>query len=460
MAEDTKLEIMKKYAIIHISDIECGIHNRAHREDVEKSYLRCADHLIGDVQNMINEHPGIEGAHLGLVITGDLTKSASRDEFDDVKNVITHIARSLNIAKNHIAMIPGNHDVSWPECKKAFVSKYPSLNPQMKKDRERARTLGEKHFLFGALLKEVCGIDWPGPGSQLFFKGFTDIGLLLIGYDTTFPCTFCSKDNYGLLFDRKMSTSLPKEAEALRRQTPSLIPMAIMHHCPYPLREGNDKDNSYLHNASESMEMMKKAGIKAVLCGHEHRSRSMMDLAKGLPVLVTGSYGLNAQALLNRYGTSYKAESNKYQILVLGDNGSCKIRLRKLAISGNLDSPWEEDTTYEGSGSLINLLPQAETAKQRSESGKNIQIIAGAPRMLSGGYRLLNVRIGAEPEVLDSIKSVRYDLHDISREATRKEMSFFTDIRVPPHVDATIKAHIQFHSGKKYVQEDVRQLTL
>lgn len=54
------------------------------------------------------------GADVGLVvITGDLTHYASKDEFYEVFRFIHGLLGALKLGTDHLVMIPGNHDIAW-----------------------------------------------------------------------------------------------------------------------------------------------------------------------------------------------------------------------------------------------------------------------------------------------------------------------------------------------------------
>ena len=52
-----------------------------------------------------------------LVITGDLTNTASTEEFDKVSLFLNELKRRLELPSKHCFIVPGNHDLSWPPSK-------------------------------------------------------------------------------------------------------------------------------------------------------------------------------------------------------------------------------------------------------------------------------------------------------------------------------------------------------
>lgn len=82
---------MAKQTIIHLSDLHIG---------QRKEETRCTKRIFGKIAIA---YPGIP-----VIITGDLTDSATRGQFKDTRKLLNELA-----ATNPILAAPGNHDYAW-----------------------------------------------------------------------------------------------------------------------------------------------------------------------------------------------------------------------------------------------------------------------------------------------------------------------------------------------------------
>ena len=113
---------------IHLSDLHVaalrkpgleGINKRTEKtwliaQDDEKNHFYIKDFC----ENVQTEFDGSE-REFYLLITGDIADSSLDIEYQYAANFLEQIVKELKIEKEHILIVPGNHDVSWLECQKA-----------------------------------------------------------------------------------------------------------------------------------------------------------------------------------------------------------------------------------------------------------------------------------------------------------------------------------------------------
>ncbi len=56
-----------------------------------------------------------------VIVTGDLAERGERDEFQQAFRFFAAVAQELQVPNHHFVFVPGNHDVSWPNCEKVFA---------------------------------------------------------------------------------------------------------------------------------------------------------------------------------------------------------------------------------------------------------------------------------------------------------------------------------------------------
>jgi hypothetical protein len=198
---------------------------------------------------------------------------------------------------------------------------------------------------FRAFFEALTERQFPVSGHCLAFPGFVPLGFALVGIDSTLPCTFLEEDNYGLVLEETVKQS-SNALKAILSSDSQAIRVAILHHCPNPYADENPH-GSYLQNARDVRRYLAIGDFQLSLCGHEHQQGAHSDLRTGHQVFCTGSYGLDAAALHQRYIGDSSRTSNRYEMLLLHDDRlTIRCMLRKLEQPGGLDARWTRDDDY------------------------------------------------------------------------------------------------------------------
>lgn len=90
---------------VHVSDIHFGqeTDDRIHIHDDVKHQL------IADAKEVISSLPG--GVAHGILVTGDITQSGKRVEYDEAGQWLDNLAASIGVEIHRVQMVPGNHDL-------------------------------------------------------------------------------------------------------------------------------------------------------------------------------------------------------------------------------------------------------------------------------------------------------------------------------------------------------------
>ena len=73
-----------------------------------------------------------------LLIAGDLVESGKRSEYKEVKEVLNKILKELEIKKEHLLLVPGNHDLSRDK-----ISSYCDTNEIPEEEAEKITSVGD-----------------------------------------------------------------------------------------------------------------------------------------------------------------------------------------------------------------------------------------------------------------------------------------------------------------------------
>ncbi|MCP4549161.1 MAG: SUMF1/EgtB/PvdO family nonheme iron enzyme [bacterium] len=99
--------------ILHLSDLHFGQHSRFSNENPERLGQAFHRALVAAGQQL-----GIESRVNLVVVTGDIAETGKPNEFAAGAAFLGSLAGELGLERRKFVFVPGNHDVSWPACKR------------------------------------------------------------------------------------------------------------------------------------------------------------------------------------------------------------------------------------------------------------------------------------------------------------------------------------------------------
>ena len=243
-----------------------------------------------------DRHPAKAGVH-AVVITGDLTNRALPDEFSKAKEFILLLSKSLDVPLERIAVVPGNHDLSWDVP--VYEWKWDREVGAMKPRPEGVALSGDG----------VKGMLWRNPTSYpTRFENYARF------YDSTFGRTWSLAPDEQFTHAMSDSPSLSIlglnsawEIDEVRPENASLQPDALTAAlAAYRERQGTLGLFAWHHPVSEAMrskgllERLAAGGVRVVLHGHVHEDRQSaiyhLDPDRRLYGIGAGTLGTSADA--------------------------------------------------------------------------------------------------------------------------------------------------------------------
>lgn len=105
--------------ILHFSDLHFGEHSRFADQDPDEVGKR----FFGELARASADSPDHElGAIDLVVVTGDVTESARKHEFEQAQRFFEALVGELGLERQRFCLVPGNHDVSWAHCKRVRIN--------------------------------------------------------------------------------------------------------------------------------------------------------------------------------------------------------------------------------------------------------------------------------------------------------------------------------------------------
>lgn len=184
----------------------------------------------------------------GLLVTGDLTWSASEKEFLYARKEINKLASALRVPPNKILVIPGNHDVCW------------TLPP------------GERHDRFDASFELITKLEPQADHTQRILFESADERVWIMGVDSA---RLESKElaGIGLVGRDVLKKAFSGELGGLPKPTATIL---CMHHHLLPVTymedvPGEGQRTSVTLDAKAILDMCREHNVSLVLHGHQHQ---------------------------------------------------------------------------------------------------------------------------------------------------------------------------------------------
>lgn len=296
--------------IIHISDLH--VSDQSGRLGVANKYthLTCAsDNQNLDYINLfIDEIKKIECQNRYLVITGDISNIAEEIEFEEAGKNIKYIMTELEIDKNNLLLIPGDHDVHRDsikiELRKGELSKGEDLHEIKFKN-------------FNVLYNNIKEIDFNY--DKLVFDEIIIDGIVLLAINSNSKVD--QNGGHGYLDTEQ----LDKELKLVQESHPKKEIVLCLHHN----LEGEHEDTVFGQwnpvNQKNLVALFERYDIKCILNGNEHTPNSK-KLADREDIIISDSGAFSSKG-------SIEASFKVYQIINSNNNLSLRndvYGLRKL----------------------------------------------------------------------------------------------------------------------------------
>lgn len=269
--------------ILHLSDTQFGQYHR-----FQGTGNALSSRLLQDLKDQDYRAGSIDL----IVLSGDIVERGAASEFDIAHDFLVALCGQLEVPRDHVILVPGNHDVNWDLCRAYFSD----CSAREIEPVEPYEAKYEFYLGFVDRFLESSG----APTYRLHH--FPAMDLSIAALDSTRQETH--ETHYGWCGEsqlRDIANQL-RAAGAKRR-------IAVLHH---NVRRGAVADNEHLRDEDDLAQILGPE-VDVVLHGHTHNGRRD-SLSDGTLVLSTGSAAVSADW---RPGEV----PNQYQILTWDADG-------------------------------------------------------------------------------------------------------------------------------------------
>jgi predicted phosphodiesterase len=304
--------------VLHLSDIHC---------DSDLGHVEAAvSALLEDLRRELD----VSEVRC-LVISGDLTQTAARKEFDAAAEFVRQLRRALKI--RDVIVTPGNHDVDWAAKRRGYGD--PPSGPVPKAPSRSPGQMGLRHGWqrFTKWHEAIVGTTYPlDPRDQFVLLPLNDLGVTFLGLNSAWFTDHRHPNQSELneIAVARALTQIPAHGKATKQR----LLIGVWHH---PI--AGTVDEAPLRNPA-LLDQLAKAGFAFVLHGHVHRpevNRRPFDLTgkRGLVALGVGTFGAPVRDW-------YPGFPLGYQLLNI-DDMSVSLTTRKREF---VDGPWLPDARW------------------------------------------------------------------------------------------------------------------
>jgi hypothetical protein len=246
--------------ILHLSDLHLSQQRKA-----DQYYAQLAEDLRGG---------GLDLQQLDyLAVSGDVANLSTEAEYQAARNFFDRLTRDFNLRKDHIILVPGNHDLNWSLSRQAYSqfideSELPTPLPDNHireengiRVRDRAKWLQRlKHFQ--DFYRSLCGQDYPLEHDQQgVVYNFAEDKLVFLGLNSAWDLGHSVKN---AVLDKPSINphALNGLLELMTGTYQDWLKIAVWHH---PIR-GKEAMDPYF------IERLCKAGFQIYMSGHIHEA--------------------------------------------------------------------------------------------------------------------------------------------------------------------------------------------
>lgn len=263
--------------LLHVSDPQFGRHHRFGNfalPSPDDTFDSLLVRLSDDLRLLERDHglrPDV------LVLSEDLAEWGRGSEFDDVLHFAEGLTQHLQLPRQHVVLIPGNHDINRAACEAYFK------NCEAEEDQPVAPFWPKWRFYercFRRFYADCPEVTFTETAPWTLFP-MPELKLVIAGLNSTMRESHRQEDHYGYLGEAQLRWFADNLAP-YRQQ--GWLRLAALHH---NIRRGPVADDENLHDVGDLQRLLGPE-INLILHGHTHDGKFDW-LTPAIPILSAGS---------------------------------------------------------------------------------------------------------------------------------------------------------------------------
>lgn len=382
----------RELTVLHLSDTQFGHNNMFGGNGGTAAAPLDYETLIAQLKDDLD---GLRDGH-GLspdliVVTGDLAEMGKPSELRQAMDFIGRIAAATAVPREHVAIVPGNHDINWWSCRGYFEKQAAAELAPARPYRDKWEPFAQAFNDFYATVGLTFDLDEPWTLFEM-----PELRVVIAGLNSTMAESHQPEDHYGQVTDAQLRWFADR-LHSHRRA--GWLRLAAVHH--NAVRGAVNDDENLRDVRSLDRFLGAHQLINLLLHGHTHDGQ-LHRLSSGLPVLSTGSAAVVAEARPQEV-------PNQYQMVVLRADGFTRYA-RHYAVN---QTRWIGDPRISSSGdnwidTQHHLFADcAETFQERAP----VAPPAGPPMALRVPAQRVPAEDGALQQVMEALRAKHPSAH-------------------------------------------------
>lgn len=202
-----------------------------------------------------------------MLIAGDLVESGKRSEYKEVKEVLNKILKELEIKKEHLLLVPGNHDLSRDQ-----ISSYCDTNDIPEDKAFQYMDIKFQNYI--EFYKEFMGVNVYSLNKAIISTlNFEECNISVLGVNSNAKESHRREDHIGYIDEDKLMEEI-KDLDTNRHY------LVLTHHS---WSDDRQSELPTIKNAESAKKIFQLKNITAFMYGHHHAlDRKKVEDKKGV----------------------------------------------------------------------------------------------------------------------------------------------------------------------------------
>jgi UDP-2,3-diacylglucosamine pyrophosphatase LpxH len=216
-----------------------------------------------------------------LILPGDVSHMAGPSEFKLASELVTDVAKQLDVPQKRILFVPGNHDVDWSVLRASDSTGF--------RKSQRYEPLNHHEWIFCKIMQR----GKPGVLEKPHFSLWKFDDILAVGYNSSWDDDPAKSVHHGMISDDHLG-ELEEQLKKTDLSSPRLR-LFLVHHHPIQYSDpvGDPPDFSIMVNAERLLTVLHRYNFDLVIHGHKHKpsfGTYSVSSSSPLVVLCSGSF--------------------------------------------------------------------------------------------------------------------------------------------------------------------------
>lgn len=246
----------KNSAILHISDLHI-VDFKPKNDKVQLSYVDDSDDFINNLIDSIQTECSENKSSIEYIfVTGDIANAGKKQEYDKATDFLNKLTTGLNIPKDKVKLVPGNHDINWTDID-GYIEERDFQDESYKLHEIKFKKF--KNFFDGFYENDSAKFKEDSPVVDFYVDN--DNKVLILSLNSVFYESSSSEYHFGCINHKELRKYLEDE---FKDEYKSYGKLVLLHHHESAFL------NNDTYNWSKVETILNKYNFNVFIHGHLH----------------------------------------------------------------------------------------------------------------------------------------------------------------------------------------------